>query len=734
MPSLVDLLSEDGVKLTGTGTNRLGLCPFHEDSTSSFNVNPDKERGGVYFCHGCGAKGDAYTYLTTKRGLTAADAMAIVGDPATAPAPKPETPPRVYPNLPRRRTGQHPYRDADGTVFAMVCRYAPLPADATTEQKRKWRKVDQWQPVEGGWIAKRPKRDTYPLYRLPELLAAPSDKQVMVVEGEKCADAVAKAFPKAVVTTWLGGTKMVTHRIEHIDFDPLHGRPILLVSDGDQVGRECMIAIASSLRLVCPTIRVVLPAGESKDNDIADWLERDGKKAAMAKLAELAENAPPPFHVERTPTPAEQPPLPEEGAPAPAPPSDGWIRGFSKKGLSDALLQIQVSMRFNVRSDMMEVDRCDGAGWISASRLEQASLRDLIAESCRIPTAKGEKPALFTPEHWDRCRFALVRDNQVDPFLEWITAMPEWDGTPRIGSLVQTLWGVESSDQDELAQWVSRYAFIGAIQRAHEPGAKLDEFPILVGSQNAGKSVFVEYLLPHRSPWFGANVDLSSETKDLVEQLQGLAIAEIGEMAGLRRAEVEDVKRTATRGVDVVRLSWRPDPVRYPRRAVFVGTANPGGAIVPNDLSGNRRFVPIVLGADRCLVGRPEDWLDAHRLQLWAEAREAYAEGWRANLPRELAAAARAAADQHRAGNDALENAVGAVTHSLLFVPGTSVNMVDVIAALKREDETLQVDTSRTGQMEVANVLTGFGWRHVRTRADGKQVRAWMPPGEDADA
>ena len=64
MTSLVDLLAEDGVKLTGTGTNRLGLCPFHEDTTSSFNVNPDKGEGGVYFCHGCGAKGNAYSYLT----------------------------------------------------------------------------------------------------------------------------------------------------------------------------------------------------------------------------------------------------------------------------------------------------------------------------------------------------------------------------------------------------------------------------------------------------------------------------------------------------------------------------------------------------------------------------------------------------------------------------------------------------------------------------------------------
>ena len=397
-------------------------------------------------------------------------------------------------------------------------------------------------------------------------------------------------------------------------------------------------------------------------------------------------------------------------------------------------MQLEIGARFNVRADMVEIDRGDGKGWITSNRLEQASLRDLIAERCRVPISKGEKPVLFNSENWERCRDALMRDRQVDPFLLWVEAMPEWDGTSRIGQMIQTLWGVETSAQEELAQWASRYALICAIQRAHEPGAKLDEFLILVGSQNAGKSVFVEYLLPPKSPWFGANVDLSSETKDLVEQLQGLAIAEIGEMAGLRRAEVEDVKRTVTRGVDTVRLSWRPDPVQYPRRAVFVGTANPGGSIVPNDLSGNRRFVPVLLRKGRCRVGRPEDFMDAHRAQLWAEAREAYVEGWRANLPAELSAPAGAAADEHRAGNEALENAVAAISQTFLFPPDTPVTMIDVIAALRREDATLQIDSSRTGQMEVANVLIGYGWRHVKPYINGKQIRAWLPPGKEEDA
>ena len=48
-------------------------------------------------------------------------------------------------------------------------------------------------------------RESHPLYRLPDLIAADPGKQVVVVEGERCADAFSAAFPDAVVTTWFGG-------------------------------------------------------------------------------------------------------------------------------------------------------------------------------------------------------------------------------------------------------------------------------------------------------------------------------------------------------------------------------------------------------------------------------------------------------------------------------------------------------------------------------------------------
>ncbi len=53
---MVDLVSRY-VSLRRAGRNLKGLCPFHEEKSPSFNVNP--ERKG-YKCFGCGEGGDAF--------------------------------------------------------------------------------------------------------------------------------------------------------------------------------------------------------------------------------------------------------------------------------------------------------------------------------------------------------------------------------------------------------------------------------------------------------------------------------------------------------------------------------------------------------------------------------------------------------------------------------------------------------------------------------------------------
>jgi DNA primase len=62
---IVALISRD-IELKKTGSYFRGLCPFHQEKTPSFNVNPTKK---YYKCFGCGEHGNAIKWLRKYRNL-----------------------------------------------------------------------------------------------------------------------------------------------------------------------------------------------------------------------------------------------------------------------------------------------------------------------------------------------------------------------------------------------------------------------------------------------------------------------------------------------------------------------------------------------------------------------------------------------------------------------------------------------------------------------------------------
>jgi DNA primase catalytic core len=76
------LAATDLVQLIGAttslkkaGRSWKGLCPFHTEKSASFHVHPDK---GFYYCFGCGAKGDAITFVRETERLEFPDAVAYL--------------------------------------------------------------------------------------------------------------------------------------------------------------------------------------------------------------------------------------------------------------------------------------------------------------------------------------------------------------------------------------------------------------------------------------------------------------------------------------------------------------------------------------------------------------------------------------------------------------------------------------------------------------------------------
>jgi DNA primase len=68
---IVDLVSSY-LNLKKKGTNHFGLCPFHQEKTPSFSVNPAKQ---IFHCFGCGVGGNVFTYIMRHEGVSFPEAV-----------------------------------------------------------------------------------------------------------------------------------------------------------------------------------------------------------------------------------------------------------------------------------------------------------------------------------------------------------------------------------------------------------------------------------------------------------------------------------------------------------------------------------------------------------------------------------------------------------------------------------------------------------------------------------
>ena len=307
----------------------------------------------------------------------------------------------------------------------------------------------------------------------------------------------------------------------------------------------------------------------------------------------------------------------------------------------------------------------------------------------------------------------IAAHNCVDPFLEYLrNDIPRWDGLPRLGGWIVQCFDVADESVD-LADWASTYALLGAVIRAHRPGEKLDEVPVLIGPGGIGKSTALRELFPpYLQDLFTDGLNLSNDAKTRVEALQGRAIVELAEMAGARRADVESMKAFISRTDDgAVRLTWRHNPEPLPRRCIIVGTADRSDPLPPDH--NLRRFVPITLhGGD---VGRLLAFMEANRGQLWAEALRLFELGQDARLPDYLKEQQKEATDAARP-IDAIQDGVERfIQHAPpAFTLGDIACGLNLIDTVTDDARIAPVDQQRIGA-----ALRHHGYHKARRRLGG---------------
>jgi hypothetical protein len=126
--------------------------------------------------------------------------------------------------------------------------------------------------------------------------------------------------------------------------------------------------------------------------------------------------------------------------------------------------------------------------------------------------------------------------------------------------------------------------------------------------------------------------------KDAYEQVMGVWIMEVGELAGMRKAEAETIKLYISKQTDRFRPAYGRRLQEFPRQCIFIGTTNETQFL--RDTTGNRRFWVVDTPNDPTRNMWEELTPETVR-QIWAEAVHWYRQGETLYLPRELEAVAR---------------------------------------------------------------------------------------------
>lgn len=216
----------------------------------------------------------------------------------------------------------------------------------------------------------------------------------------------------------------------------------------------------------------------------------------------------------------------------------------------------------------------------------------------------------------------VAMENRYHPVRDYLESLV-WDGIPRAEKVFIDYMGAEDCDY---VKTVTRLALTAAVARVFMPGTKYDNVLVLVGPQGCGKSTVIKKLA---KDWFSDSLS-TMQGKEAYEQIQGFWIIEIGEMAAMKRYEVETVKQFTSKSEDSYRAAYGHHVETYKRQCIFFGTTNTYEFL--KDMTGNRRFWPVDVDPEKS----PKDmWtqLDETEIdQIWAEIVGIYRNGGKVHI------------------------------------------------------------------------------------------------------
>ena len=355
-----------------------------------------------------------------------------------------------------------------------------------------------------------------------------------------------------------------------------------------------------------------------------------------------------------------------------------------------AVSQLSIGVSYNEFADRYLLDGLPRYGpYLDDKAIDRLWL--LIDETFRFRPSKEFLTTVIRDDAVNRYRFHPVCDH-LDSL--------KWDGKPRLDTWLVRYAGATDTSY---VRAVSAISLIAAVRRVRHPGCKFDELPVFESpTQGTDKSTALEALAVNRA-WFTDHLPLNADPKLVIEQTAGKWIVECGELAGMRRGDIDRLKTMLSRNTDRARLAYGRLPTERPRQFICFGTTNELEYL--KDLTGNRRFWPV-------RVRRFDiEALRRDRNQLWAEASMREAKGESIRLDEALWVDAQLEQEK-RTSLDPWQDILKVHLAEYDDDGGLKITTTDVW-------KLLGVDTARIGQHDstrLTQVMALLGWRRTGNR------------------
>lgn len=228
---------------------------------------------------------------------------------------------------------------------------------------------------------------------------------------------------------------------------------------------------------------------------------------------------------------------------------------------------------------------------------------------CYVTGRYGE----FSQRYYQVAVQKTADDRSYHPVRDYFDALMPWDGTRRVDTLLIDYLGAEDTPY---VRAVTRKSLCAARRRIIQPGVKFDQILVLNGPQGIGKSTLIAKL---GMEWYSDSMNISDmNDKTAAEKLQGCWILEIGELAGMKRADIDKVKAFISRQDDKYRVAFGKRVTPHPRQNILFGTTNAENGYL-RDVTGNRRYWSVKVSGK----SRMHAWNITQELvdQIWAEVK-----------------------------------------------------------------------------------------------------------------